>query len=194
MRVQSLLDVVEAMMLESDIEDIGYYDIVKRAGMSPASVYHFFPSKPAIFEALAGRYFDDFIKKNESRDSGRAWDTWQDYIADGIKDSVAYYNAHPGAMRLILGAQPFLEIRRADDAANIAISSANYRTMSEMYELPKLKDGERKFLLAVTIGDAVCRLSYTTHAHITAEFAEETQRAVIAYYRTFLPDYLERRR
>jgi len=193
-RVEALLDVVELMMAESDIEQIGYYDIVSRAKMSPASVYHFLPTKRSIFEALASRYFKDFIDKTGRPVELDAPEKWQSLVETSIEQGVSYYNAHPPAMRLILGAHPFLEIRLADNAANIKISSDFYRKMEDYYVLPHIPNVEIRYLTALSIGDAVCRASYNLNNYITAEFAAEAKRAVVAYYRTFLPEHLERRR
>src|SRR5579859_6857501 len=65
-RYEAILDVLESLLAESDWDQIGYYQIVERAGMPAASVYHFFPSRNALAGALADRYFEHFRREARS--------------------------------------------------------------------------------------------------------------------------------
>jgi AcrR family transcriptional regulator len=192
-RVEALLDALESLIAERDFDEIGYYDIVQRAGMSAASVYHFFPSKDAVFMALAERYFNHFQASAERRTRSVAPKNWQDLLAARHQAAVEYYNSHKAAMKLIFGNQPFLEIRSADLDSNRAISNHRLEEFRRVYDLPNVKDVAQKFLTAVTISDAIWRVSFIEHGHITPWYAEEAIRATVAYFRTFLPEHLEPR-
>jgi AcrR family transcriptional regulator len=190
-RYEAVLDLLESLLAESDWDEIGYYEIVERAGMPAASIYHFFPSKSALAMALADRYFEHFRAEAEAFAADANFVRWQDFYAAGIKTSVEYYNSHPAAMKLILGSQPFLEIHRGDSSTNRIVSDRTIEALSRMYELPYIQDPHRKFMIAIAIGDAVWRTSFDEHGYITPVFEEESTRAVVAYLRTFLPEDLE---
>jgi AcrR family transcriptional regulator len=55
-RVEAILDAAEAVFGEMGVESATTNAIAERAGASVGSMYHFFPNKAAILEALAERY------------------------------------------------------------------------------------------------------------------------------------------
>ncbi len=57
-RVESILDAAEAVIAEVGVEAASTNAIAERAGSSVGSLYHFFPSKEAIIEALSRRFAD----------------------------------------------------------------------------------------------------------------------------------------
>ena len=57
-RVESILDAAEAVIAEMGVDAASTNAIAERAGASVGSLYHFFPSKEAIVEALARRFAD----------------------------------------------------------------------------------------------------------------------------------------
>lgn len=190
-RYETILDVLESLLTETDWDQVGYYKIVERAGMPAASIYHFFPTKSALFMALAERYLEHFRSESRAFSESCNFPRWQEFIAARQKLAVEYYNTHRAAMKLILGTQPFLEIRRSDSSTNRVISDQIIGSFRRMYELPYIQDPDRKFLVVMAIGDAVWRTSFEEHGYITPVYAEEATRAVIAYCRTFLPEELE---
>jgi AcrR family transcriptional regulator len=188
-----MLDAAEALLSEHELDMIGYYEIVKRAGMPAASAYHFFPTKSAIFMALAERYFEHFISE-ATKVPRKSWPHWQDLLATMHRNAADYYNDHKAAMKLILGAQPFLEVQQADSSTNKKISAQIQQVLRTMYELPFIRDAERRFLVAIAISDGIWRLSFSEFGYITPEYEAEGVRAVVAYMRTFLPEHLEARK
>jgi AcrR family transcriptional regulator len=190
-RYEAILDVLESLLAETDWDQIGYYQIVERARMPAASIYHFFPSKNALVMALAERYFEHFRAASQAPLAGAGFPRWQDFLAARQKAAVDYYNGRPAAMKLILGSQPFMEIHRQDSNTNRIVSTQTLEAFRRMYELPYIHDPDRKFLIAVAIGDAVWRTSFAEHGFITPIYEEDATRAVIAFYRTFLPEDLE---
>ena len=188
-----MLDAAEALLSEHQVDEIGYYEIVKRAAMPAASAYHFFPTKSAIFMALAERYFEHFISE-ATKVPRQRWPHWQELIATMHRNAADYYNGHKAAMKLILGAQPFLEVQQADSSTNRKISAQIHEELRTKYELPFIKDAERRFLVAIAISDGIWRSSFSESGRITPEYEAEGVRAVVAYMRTFLPEHLEPRR
>ena len=193
-RYEAILDVLETLLAETDWDQIGYYQIVERAGMPAASIYHFFPTKSALFMALAERYFEHFREVSQAFSETCSFSRWQDFLAARQKLAVEYYNTHRAAMKLILGSQPFMEIHQSDTMTNRLISDQMLDSLERMYELPYIQDPHRKFLIAVAIGDAVWRTSFDEHGSITPVYEGEATRAVVAYCRTFLPEELEPKR
>ncbi len=60
-RVQNILDAAEKLMLEHGYDALNTNAIAANAGISIGSLYHFFPNKLAILEALIERYYQQFL-------------------------------------------------------------------------------------------------------------------------------------
>ncbi|MDR3509087.1 MAG: TetR/AcrR family transcriptional regulator [Caulobacteraceae bacterium] len=192
-RYDALLNTLAAMLETQEPDAIGYYQLAEKAGIPPASMYHFFPSKGAAFLALAERYLDVFRKGVRAPLDPARTHGWQDVIRLRHRQSVAYYNANRPAMKLILGAQPFLEVRAADRSADEDISGQILASIDGMFELPPIEAAPRKFLITLSIADAIWRIAYNTHGQITPDYQAEALDACLAYCRGFLPERLVKR-
>jgi AcrR family transcriptional regulator len=189
-----LLDATEALLLEHSTDEIGLYQIAERAGTSPASVYHFFPHKNAAFLALANRYQEGGFREILGRPIDAAQlKNWQDLKAIIMGRSVEFFNSNLAAQKLYLGSGSNWEIRQKDLAGNITTANELVRLYDLFFVMPPIKDLAKRFAISISITDSVWALSSALYGRITEEYAQESLRAGIAYYRTFLPEYLERR-
>ena len=57
-RVARILAATEALLTDHDPEELTLTQIANAAGLKRTLVYHSFPSKNDIFEAIASRYYD----------------------------------------------------------------------------------------------------------------------------------------
>jgi len=64
-RVEQILDAAETVFAEVGVEGASMQAIADRAGSSVGSLYHFFPNKDAIVEALGVRYSELVSRTNE---------------------------------------------------------------------------------------------------------------------------------
>lgn len=64
-RVEQILDAAEQVFVEAGVGAATMQMIADRAGSSMGSLYHFFPNKDAIVEALGARYADAVRETNE---------------------------------------------------------------------------------------------------------------------------------
>ena len=60
-RVEDILSATRDLLESARIEGISFYDIAKKAGMSPASIHYFFPSMAALRLELMNRYNRDLV-------------------------------------------------------------------------------------------------------------------------------------
>lgn len=192
-RYASLLSAVEALLQEGSPEDIGLYQIAERAGASPASVYHFFPTKEAAFLALAQRHLDAFAQLGREPIAVAHLGSWQDLVAWDLRKGVAYYNANPSASKLFLGGFGSLETRQADRQYVERAAKAAYRRLNLYFHMPYLRDAVEKCHISIQIIDAILSSSYIKHGEVTDYYYDEALAACVAYCRTFLPERLEQR-
>jgi hypothetical protein len=62
-----------------------------------------------------------------------------------------------------------------------------------LFNMPRIRDVQRKYLVVQTLVDAIWRLSCAQHGTITPEFSNEAELVAVSYCRTFLPEVIERR-
>lgn len=102
-RIDLLLDVAAQVFAEVGFEAATTNAIAARAGMSPGSLYQFFPNKDAIAEALA----DQFVERLRSTQAifgpeieSLPLDELIDHVIDPL---VTFHIAHPGFQALFTG-------------------------------------------------------------------------------------------
>ncbi len=64
-RVEQILDAAESVFAEVGVDGASMQAIADRAGASVGSLYHFFPNKDAVVEALGMRYAERVSRTNE---------------------------------------------------------------------------------------------------------------------------------
>lgn len=90
-RRQQLLDVGAAMFAEKPYEDVFVEDIAARAGVSRASLYHYFPSKRAFYVAIFRRASNQLLgRANPDPDLPLA-----EQLATGLEAHIQYFADHP---------------------------------------------------------------------------------------------------
>jgi AcrR family transcriptional regulator len=193
LRFEVLVDSVETLLTDQSTDDVGLYQIAEHAGVPPASVYHFFPTKEAAFLALARRYLKGFSELTRRPVDPAALYSWQGLLAWDHALAAAYYAEHPPAMKLFLGGFGGMETRQADIEYNARAARNIYRRMNTAFHMPFLRDSEKKFHVNMEIADAIWSLSYVKHSAVTEEYREEALNACVAYCRLFLPERTELR-
>ena len=95
-----MLDAAENLMAESGFEAATLERIVKRAGIPPSSVYHYFGSKDgvllAVMERGARRFFADLPESSVPLGSP------SEHLTAVIGAAARTLRAHPGFMRLMV--------------------------------------------------------------------------------------------
>lgn len=192
-RYEALVNAAETLLVDGETTKIGLYAIAAAAGVPPASTYHLFPTKEAVFVALAERYLTGLRAAIRAPFGPEQVETWQDMILLEMHRAVEFYNGNPVMSKLFLGENVIADVRRLDVASVAVASASTYDRMNVNFEMPFVRAPEIKFAALVGIYDGIWITSYARHLRITDEFAHESGRAAIAYCRTFLPDELARR-
>ncbi|GAB2578001.1 TetR family transcriptional regulator [Paractinoplanes abujensis] len=102
-RITDILDATLALFAELGYEKTSTNAIAARAGMSPGSLYQYFPNKEAIAEALSQRLVDE-LRAAHAAAFGEA-DVMgmplPDLISRVVDPLVAFNVTHPGAKALL---------------------------------------------------------------------------------------------
>jgi AcrR family transcriptional regulator len=102
-RIAAILDAALALFAEHGYERTSTNAIAARAGMSPGSLYQFFPNKEAIAEALATRLVEQMRAAHSAAfDLTRVTDLTLNELIDKMVEPLISFNvANPGAKTLL---------------------------------------------------------------------------------------------
>lgn len=191
-RFNLLLDAADHLLGTHEVQEVGLYQVASQAGVPAASAYHFFATPSALVLALAERYQREVVE-SVARAQAPEDGLWQTLLREQMSRLVALFNARPPMMKVMVGPHVSRELLDSDArfAANMAGMLVEIST--RFFHMPVIRDPQRKFLTLLTIMHAIWGLSYSRHRSITPDFEAEASVAAIAYCRTFLPEFIERR-
>ncbi len=192
-RYDALVDATEQLLQSEDPDEVGLYRIAEQAGVPPASVYHFFPTKEAAFTALAMRIMDQLLDVHHEPIHARDVQTWQDLFRLDSTRACSFYNNHPAGLKIFYGGYGGVDARRIDEAATAKLAHAGYARLDKLFHMPFVRNPDFKFSCRLSILDSIWSSSVQRYGLITDEYHEEAVTACLAYSRTFLPDRIEQR-
>lgn len=190
-RYDALLDATELLLQTEDPDQVGLYRIADQAGVPPASAYHFFPTREAVYTALAMRVTDRLVEMHREPIPASRIQTWQDLFRVDIERARAFFNRHSAGMKILYGGFGGVDGRDVDRAVSSRLSHAGYARLDQLFHMPFLREPQRKFENRLAILDALWSLSVRQFGHINEAYFEESFRACIAYSRTFMPERVE---
>lgn len=193
LRHAALLDATEALLQTESPDDVGLYQIADYAGVPPASVYHFFPTKEAAYTALMQRYCVSLLEIHHVPIEASQVKSWQDLFRIDVRRAMDFYNSNVPARKIMYGGYPGVEARNIDKLLSLKLANAHYERLNRIFHMPFMKDPEKKFEIRISILDAIWTIAVRRSGYITDEYFEEAYNACVAYTRLFLPEQIERR-
>lgn len=189
-RVAEILNAAEDLIQELPIDDITSTMIAKRANVTRTSLYHFFPSKFDIYEALSKKYRTElkqqvikFFDPEQQSDYREAW--------DGISGVFSrFFNRNPTAAILLLGRKASRQIRYTDEAGSKGFAKELGKLMREhtdlqMYAADTDVSGDI-FQIVLELLTATFAYGMRREGRISKKTREEAKAATLAYINTCL--------
>jgi AcrR family transcriptional regulator len=192
-RIAAILAATRALLAESGTAGLSIYAVAERADMPPSSVYHFFPSVPALLQALTAEVHAAFRACLESPVDHAALRCWRDLSRIVEERMLAVYAADAAARQLILASHGLTELTLADRQHDVQLGQAMHTLFDRHFQLPPLPDDIEVFSLAMELSDRVYALSVQRHGGIEPRLAEEGMRVFDAYLGLYLPPCLPKR-
>ncbi len=186
-RFDAVLDITDQLIEEHSLETISLLEIASRAGIPPASLYHFFPTVDSVFTALADRYRKALVVEAKQPLPPEALADWQSLIHSGYARGRQFYANHPVATELLLGASGPRTIQTGNYEADVAIGKLMSAGLKHYFNVTFVPDLTHLSVIGVTISDAIWSLSVRNEGSITDEYFEESQRVLLAYYGRVIP-------
>lgn len=184
-RLDEILDAAESLIEEVGPAACSIQEIARKAGASVGSIYHFFPTKDAIFSAIRSRH---------DAEAGAIAATIREHATEWAKLDLADF-----VHRVM---SPFAELLQRIPAYFALASAAGQKppknadvdaTMREAMlnalaqRWPQSTELERAMRVDVmfAIGDGVANVMVQAPPHERAQLVEELTRAVYGYLSTF---------
>jgi AcrR family transcriptional regulator len=191
-RYNAVVDAAERLLMHIHPDEISIYTIAEDAGMSPATIYHFFPDAEHVFIALTERYFPIFVEQFDTPPPEDITD-WQALVDFRYAMPLQFYNENVAARRLLLGRGMASEMRAKDIELDQNVALRSVEELKRIFVMPEIPKLAERLTEAIVINDSLWALSIYLNGVITAEAAEQARRARLAYLRTFMPEYLQLR-
>lgn len=106
--VDRILDAGQAMLIAHGYDGASTNRIAAAAGISPGSLYQYFPNKDAIAAAVIDRYSDELAAQVAARVSERLNQPAPDYVRESIAALVDALDVHPEFLRAVMEQTPRL--------------------------------------------------------------------------------------
>jgi AcrR family transcriptional regulator len=193
LRYAALVEATDILLQTESPDEVGLYRIAEQAGVPPASVYHFFPTKEAAFTALANRKADELMEVHCAPMRARDVQTWQSLFRVDAGRARDFYNRNPAALKIFYGGYGGVDALRVDETTTYRLASAVYQRMDRIFHMPFIREPARKFVCRMAILDAIWGVSVKLHGTITDDYHEEALVACIAYSRQIFPEVMELR-
>ncbi len=189
-RFEAILDGAERLLDKLPTAALSIHAIAAEVGISPPSIYHFFPEPQLVFSALAERYLRRF-EQTVLTEVPENVESWQDLQTRQFRAAQQWFNAHPAARQVLLGGPAWSpDIGIQDHDSNYVTAQRSLELMDALFVMPEVPDLRDRLVEVIVISDAIWSLSIHRHGFITDAMEEQARRARIAYSRTFLPEYL----
>lgn len=192
-RIAAILDAARGLLADEGIGGLTIYSVAERAEMPPSSVYHFFPSVPALLQALTGEVHAAFRACLAAPVDHDALRDWRDLSRLVEERMLAVYAGDAAARQLILASHGLAEVTLADRQHDMELGRSMQALFDHHFHLPELPRDIEVFSLAMELGDRVYALSVQRHGRIEPRLAEEGMRVFDAYLSLYLPPFLPKR-
>lgn len=106
--VERILDAGQQMLITHGYDGASTNRIAAAAGISPGSLYQYFPDKDAIAAAVIDRYSDQLSSRVAARVSERLDQPAPDYVRESIAALVDALDVHPEFLRAVMEQTPRL--------------------------------------------------------------------------------------
>ncbi len=183
-RVDQILDAAESIFAEQTVGAVSMQAIADRAGASVGSLYHFFPNKDAIVEALGRRYADRMRATNEEAmpltlvhlSPDELFERVLTFQMQFIERTPAFGQVHEAVMR---------NCPDISNEMNFAITGHVGTFLALRY--PKLPEGQRmaSAMVSVAMVHTILHLASQMPPDVRREVIAEGKRMLVSHYSAY---------
>jgi AcrR family transcriptional regulator len=186
--VGKMLDATGELIDEVGYEHLTTQQVARRSGVSIGLVYHYFPDRLALVEALIARNSERFMAAVTDRLENPQITTWREALNAVLDVLIEMYRSEPGFCKIglndrFLTAQSAPVIADQDHLAAAFLNLFRERYAPETAEPPDLL---LHFEIAVQLGDALMGRAFHTDRNGEERVLAEARRVLEGYLAPFL--------
>jgi AcrR family transcriptional regulator len=192
-RITKILDAADTLLATDGAAALGTKPVAAAAGVSIGSLYHWFPDKESIAQALALRYWAELadlvdgvaetVERSaaEHRASADPAGPEQDPAAEVLSVLAAGFRARPGFLAMWFSALRTEHLREVTrpTRARVALAVIRILTVTHPDADPELR--AKVAAMLALIGDGILREAFRVDRQGDAEILEEGRTALRAY-------------
>jgi AcrR family transcriptional regulator len=187
-RLQRVLDAADDVLASEGAGAFTTTRIAQVAGVPVGSVYHYFPDKQAIVEALARRYWSDFEDLVAAAAESDEREPLSDPAAAVLDALAAGFRARPGFLALWFGGLRTERIRDVTRSSREAIAASVARILAVRWPGVDARRRATVARMVVVAGDGLLREAFRHSADGDPELLAESRTMLDAYVRARLDD------
>lgn len=186
-RVARMLAAAETLLKEHGPENTSIPDIANLSGLPRSSVYQFFPTKYAVFLAIADHHLGVISSQIKGLSDVLEGSGLDEVVGIALRATVDYYNDSVVASMLILGGPMSRNGFRSLEVTNRDIGNQVRAIMAELQPDVVVPAEPDVMTIAVEIAFGCMRHAYFDKGYISDEMVEQSKIAVLAYLRHHAP-------
>jgi AcrR family transcriptional regulator len=188
-RFAALVEATEQLLTQFSPDEIGLYQIAEQADIPAPSVYHFFPTKEAAFDAFAESFVSRILATHREPIDTRLLNNWTDLYRIDNERARDFYNANKPSLKIFYGGFGGVNAKNLDDLMRRDISMRGYERANFLFNMPRIDNYERMAENRMGIMDSFWTTSVREFGYITDDYFEEGLQAALAYTRLYLPAF-----
>jgi len=187
-REQKILDAAEEIIRSEGWGAASSHAIARQAGVPPAGVYHFFPDRFMIYDALVARKSYVMTACFRTRITQFDVKSWAD-IVDVVIDSIADYCAEDEVAReLSFGCDGEFSTRWSSSTHRDDVADVLSTLIASIYDIEDIDGRALKFRLAADFILTGFTQSVAKGDPLDEDILQEMREAVVAYVSTWIGD------
>jgi AcrR family transcriptional regulator len=180
-RLSRVLDAADELLASEGAEAFTTTRVAQVAGIPVGSVYHYFPGKEALVEALAVRYWSDFDDLVAAVAESDERDPLPDPAAAVLETLAAGFRARPGFLALWYGGLRSARVRDATRPARSAIARSVQRILAVHWPAAGEATRGTAARMVVIAGDGLLREAFRLARDGEPQVLEESRAMLAAY-------------
>lgn len=184
-RVDEILDAAESLIVEVGATACSVHELARRAGSSVGSMYHFFPTKDAVFDALRVRYAaEGHAMAAEIHAQAAEWARlpFSEFV-DRMLALMTDFMARTPAYFVLNSMESGPAIK--DAAAHVAVGEALMALLSARDPSASRADCSRRVEVLMVIGDGIVSQLGRAASTERPRYMDELRRAILGYLGTY---------
>jgi AcrR family transcriptional regulator len=180
-RVARFLDAADALLAEEGAAALSTVRVAEAAGASIGTLYHWFPDKEAIIEALALRYWDELAEILDGVTQNAQHEIVVDPVTQVIDALANGFRARPGFLALWFGGLRSERVRDATRPGRARAQQSILRVLAVTHPAADAHERETVARMVVLIGDGVLREAFRLDRNGEPTVLTEGRHALRAY-------------